>query len=646
MKKILLVILMLLVPKTMSSQTMKGTSFERGKLVDVLNSDSVVSPPSEPVVLEEPNAGDFLVIDQSYTGADTRWTVNFPNILNKFYQTYSDQNFDFIVLCPTKPMTSSWCSQLNRHIEGIGGGYGSYLSAPNLNALIAFDLYSIWALGFTTLDSIWLNRVLIHEIAHYWLVDIQWPQHMAIGHWQYNLDLFNGDTRYIDPMAYYHWVIKNGQEFCVDGSATSKFSDLSLYIMGLLPPDQVSPIYEHVFELKPGNDYYNMWGPACGDAHQFIETRTITIQDIINSNGIRNPSCEQSQKVFRIAFIIVTAKGETAPLGFIDYVKKYMDSLPEAWYQLTSGKSRIGYFENPQIVINKADIDFDQVTAKSVKIDTLIITNNSSTPLLIDSIYTDTKWFTVTSQKITLIKSDTLTLLISFTSDTMKTYSDTLYIKSNSSIPLTTIILKGQLAVPSIVLNQNTIDFGRIRINTITIDTLIITNNSISPLIIDSVYTRTKWFTGTSPKDTVSLTGSLKLIISFTPDTLKPYSDTLYIVNNSDTPLAKILLKGNGALTEVTQIRPGIPISFGLSQNYPNPFNPSTTINYQLPMKCHVTLKVFDVLGKEVTVLINAYQTAGYYSVTFNVTNLPSGVYFYRLQTDSFTDTKKILLLK
>ncbi len=124
MKKVLLVIIMLSYPKVISAQTTRGTSLNLGNLVVVQNSDSVVNPPSEPVVLEEPNAGDFLVIDQSYTGTDTRWTVLFPNVLNQFYQTYSDHNYDFIVLCPTKPMTSNWCSQLNRHIEGIGGGYG------------------------------------------------------------------------------------------------------------------------------------------------------------------------------------------------------------------------------------------------------------------------------------------------------------------------------------------------------------------------------------------------------------------------------------------------------------------------------------------------------------------------------------------
>jgi hypothetical protein len=83
-----------------------------------------------------------------------------------------------------------------------------------------------------------------------------------------------------------------------------------------------------------------------------------------------------------------------------------------------------------------------------------------------------------------------------------------------------------------------------------------------------------------------------------------------------------------------------------LMQNYPNPFNPTTTINYQIPKQVHVTLKIFDVLGREVATLVNKSEEAGYKSVTFDANKLPSGVYFYRLQADSFVQTNKMLLMK
>ena len=88
------------------------------------------------------------------------------------------------------------------------------------------------------------------------------------------------------------------------------------------------------------------------------------------------------------------------------------------------------------------------------------------------------------------------------------------------------------------------------------------------------------------------------------------------------------------------------PKRFTLSQNYPNPFNPTTTISYELPKESFVSLKVFDLLGREVTTLVSEEMSAGSYSRQWNATNIPSGIYFYRLQAGSFCETKKLVLLK
>ncbi len=88
------------------------------------------------------------------------------------------------------------------------------------------------------------------------------------------------------------------------------------------------------------------------------------------------------------------------------------------------------------------------------------------------------------------------------------------------------------------------------------------------------------------------------------------------------------------------------PSVFSLAQNYPNPFNPSTTINYQLPVNSFVSLKVYDVLGREAATLVNEYKPAGKYEVEFNASSLPSGVYIYKLTAGNFTAVKKLMLLK
>ncbi len=86
--------------------------------------------------------------------------------------------------------------------------------------------------------------------------------------------------------------------------------------------------------------------------------------------------------------------------------------------------------------------------------------------------------------------------------------------------------------------------------------------------------------------------------------------------------------------------------TFNLYQNYPNPFNPSTTINYQIPKSSFVTLKIYDVLGREVANLVNNEKQAGQYNVTFNASKFSSGIYFYRLQAGDFISTKKMILMK
>ncbi|HTY11398.1 MAG TPA: T9SS type A sorting domain-containing protein [Bacteroidota bacterium] len=90
----------------------------------------------------------------------------------------------------------------------------------------------------------------------------------------------------------------------------------------------------------------------------------------------------------------------------------------------------------------------------------------------------------------------------------------------------------------------------------------------------------------------------------------------------------------------------GTPRSFALQQNYPNPFNPATVISYQLAVSSRVTLKVYDILGKEVATLVDEQKQPGSYRVMFDGSRLASGIYFYRLQTGSFTATKKLMLVK
>jgi hypothetical protein len=88
------------------------------------------------------------------------------------------------------------------------------------------------------------------------------------------------------------------------------------------------------------------------------------------------------------------------------------------------------------------------------------------------------------------------------------------------------------------------------------------------------------------------------------------------------------------------------PQEYSLHQNYPNPFNPSTEINYSIQEPSFVTLSVFNTLGQEITQLVGEYKEAGNYSVRWQASNLPSGMYFYKITAGLFNDTKKMILAK
>jgi len=110
--------------------------------------------------------------------------------------------------------------------------------------------------------------------------------------------------------------------------------------------------------------------------------------------------------------------------------------------------------------------------------------------------------------------------------------------------------------------------------------------------------------------------------------------------------LKQIDTDGNFTYSNELCVTIGKPMTFVIEQNYPNPFNPVTTIKYRIPELSFVTLKVYDVLGKDIATLVNGEKPAGTYDITWNAENFPSGVYFYRLQAGEFIKTKKMLLIK
>ena len=133
--------------------------------------------------------------------------------------------------------------------------------------------------------------------------------------------------------------------------------------------------------------------------------------------------------------------------------------------------------------------------------------------------------------------------------------------------------------------------------------------------------------------------------VRFAPTVVGPVSGTLLILSNAPTSPDTVWVTASGVTATTAITHEGIPEAFGVEQNYPNPFNPNTTIRYQLPKSMIVSLKVYNTLGQLVAALVDEYKEGGNYQVQWNP-NVPSGVYFYRLQAGEFVETRKALLLK
>jgi hypothetical protein len=126
-------------------------------------------------------------------------------------------------------------------------------------------------------------------------------------------------------------------------------------------------------------------------------------------------------------------------------------------------------------------------------------------------------------------------------------------------------------------------------------------------------------------------------------DRMGYYSETKFVIVNRNFTIVDFYLKKFSGV-DVQSV--SIPHAIKLEQNYPNPFNPVTSIKFDIPRSTHVTITIYDILGRVVVNLIDSQMKPGFYKADWNANDFSSGVYFYRLITDDFTETKKMLLVK
>lgn len=221
------------------------------------------------------------------------------------------------------------------------------------------------------------------------------------------------------------------------------------------------------------------------------------------------------------------------------------------------------------------------------------------------------------------------------------TIPDTMYNYRGFKFPWKTNLFVG---------NPESLVFGYVPLGDSLELPLEIINNSDKQIEINSTYNRDSVYTieaslpisfAPFDKDTI--------LVKFKPISEGDYFDDLHLRWDTDGQrIAQVVPLIGSTDPNFTAVNETVvkPKEYNLSQNYPNPFNPTTQINYSVPKTSLVTIKVYDILGKEVATLVNKEKTAGNYPVQFNATSLSSGVYFYRLQAGDYIETKKMILLK
>ncbi len=204
--------------------------------------------------------------------------------------------------------------------------------------------------------------------------------------------------------------------------------------------------------------------------------------------------------------------------------------------------------------------------------------------------------------------------------------------------------------------DPDSLNFGTVTIGDTLTRSLNIVNNSSRSIVINSLYSRDSSFrSSTQLPIIIHSFETSNISVMFIPDYKKNYNDELHIRWESDFQRIACVVKLSGAGDNpVYSNQDNSEFKFELNQNYPNPFNPVTAINYSIKEGGLVSLKIYNVLGKEIKTLVNEEKPAGTYEINFDASQLPSGIYFYKLQAgipsagsgQGFVETKKMILLK
>jgi len=273
----------------------------------------------------------------------------------------------------------------------------------------------------------------------------------------------------------------------------------------------------------------------------------------------------------------------------------------------------------------------------------IVLSNTSSASVAVRSVTnSNTSYYVPPDFPLVLAANSNLSVPVFFKPLTYGTIVDTLSVLADGHA--LSVVLTGESPLPDLEPVQQDLEFGLIPADSNTEKTVRFVNSALNGVIVDTAYTQTPYFrvARIAPHQVVGQGDSLQLTIAFSPVGNHLYRDTLVVAShNTDYRQKYVLTAGSGSGAEGYA-----PADYTLLQNYPNPFNPSTTIQYGLPSRSRITIKVYDYLGREISTLVDKDLDAGYYVATWNAT-ASSGLYFCRLDAvDDQSNTHRSSLVR
>jgi hypothetical protein len=311
-----------------------------------------------------------------------------------------------------------------------------------------------------------------------------------------------------------------------------------------------------------------------------------------------------------------------------------------------------GYYPSPDIELESTSIDFGGVMDGLTGTQFLHVYNTGDAGLDLDTMYC-TGNFSVMPGSGTVDASDTLALEVTFAPDDEASFDGTLTIVAGNDPDEDTLTVNlsgnGTPQAPIMVLSDDSLYFGAIEVGqTVTRQTTIY-NTGLQDLEVEELnMAGSELFTTDFSDATVEPGDSVDVEFQFAPTEQITEATAVVTVVGSGVADQTITLYAGEVLTAENDF---IPSKYILYQNHPNPFNPVTTLRYDLPEQSHVTIVIYDMLGRQVRTLINETQDAGFKSVIWDATNnygkpVSAGVYIYQIQAGEFVQTRKMVLLK